>query len=223
MSLALFDLDNTLIAGDSDHAWGEFLIEEGLVDAESYRQANDQFYQNYVDGSLDINAYLRFALKPLTRFTFQQLNALHAQFFTRKIAPIMLPKAEKLIEKHRSSGDCLVIITATNSFITRPIARALKIEHLLASEGEIVDQRYTGEPEGVPCFQQGKVERINQWLQQQQQQSISDAYFYSDSVNDIPLLETVSHPVAVDPDDRLRKVAQERNWPIISLRQDQQE
>ncbi|SMF55065.1 HAD-superfamily subfamily IB hydrolase, TIGR01490 [Alteromonadaceae bacterium Bs31] len=217
MSLALFDLDNTLIAGDSDHLWGEFLIEQGLVDDKAYKRTNDQFYQDYVDGSLDIRAYLRFALEPLTRFTFPQLSALHERFFASRIAPIMLPKAAELIDRHRRLGDELVIITATNKFITAPIANKLGIAHLLASEGEIVNQRYTGEPVGIPCFKEGKVERLFQWIQEQQQ-SIEGSHFYSDSANDIPLLEAVSYPVAVDPDERLRSVAQERDWPVISLR-----
>jgi len=217
LTLAIFDLDNTLIAGDSDHAWGEFLIEQGLVDATAYRAANDQFYAEYVSGALDIQAYLRFALQPLSRFSADQLSALHKAFFNAKIQAMMLPKARELIESHRAQGHRLLIITATNRFITAPIAQSLGIEDLLASDGEMQAGRYTGEPEGIPCFQEGKVKRLTQWLEAENE-NLQGSYFYSDSVNDVPLLETVAHPCAVDPDDRLRDVALERNWPIISLR-----
>ncbi|WP_083607948.1 HAD family hydrolase [Teredinibacter haidensis] len=217
MSLAIFDLDNTLIAGDSDHAWGEFLIEQNIVDGEAFKQANDQFYQDYLNRTLDINAYLRFALQPLTRFSMTELCELHRIFFDQKITPILLPKAEALVTEHRQKGDRILVITATNRFITEPIAQALGIHELLASEGEVVNDRYTGEPTGTPCYQEGKVQRLNQWLEKEGE-SLSGSHFYSDSANDLPLLETVETPVAVDPDDKLRQVANERNWAIISLR-----
>ena len=217
MSLAIFDLDNTLIAGDSDHAWGEFIIAEGIVDGEAFKTANDKFYSDYQNGTLDIHAYLRFALAPLTRFSMAELGQLHQRFFERVIKPMMLPKAEALITEHREKGDRILVITATNRFVTEPIVQALGISEILASEGEIVGNRYTGEPAGIPCFQQGKVTRLNRWLEQQSA-SLEGSWFYSDSANDLPLLEVVDHPVAVDPDSRLRQTAIKRDWPIISLR-----
>lgn len=217
MSLAIFDLDNTLIAGDSDHLWGEFLIERQWVDPVEYRSQNDRFYRDYQNGSLDIHAYLAFALAPLRGFEPQELQSFHKEFMQQMIAPIMLPKAVALIEDHRSRGDTLLIITATNRFITEPIARELGIEHLLASEPEVVDGRYTGRATGIPCFQDGKVIRLHEWLKLTGA-ALEGSYFYSDSANDIPLLEAVSHPVAVDPDPRLQKYAEARAIPIISLR-----
>lgn len=217
MSLAIFDLDNTLIAGDSDHLWGEFLIEQGRVDADRYRERNDFFYREYQNGTLDIHAYLEFALAPLKGFAQEELNALHQMFMQHKIHPIMLPKAQELIERHRQQGDTLLIITATNRFVTAPIARLLGISHLLASEPEVSNGCYTGRAAGIPCFQEGKVTRLHAWLAESGQ-TLRTSYFYSDSANDIPLLKEVSHPVAVDPDPRLRAFALENQIPIISLR-----
>ncbi|TVZ40889.1 HAD superfamily hydrolase (TIGR01490 family) [Alteromonadaceae bacterium 2753L.S.0a.02] len=217
MSLAIFDLDNTLIGGDSDHAWGEFLVEEGIVDAETHSKANDQFYADYQNGSLDIHAYLEFALQPLAQFSMAQLAELHQRFFEQKIAPIWLPKAEALVTEHRHKGDRILVITATNRFITEPIVNAFGIHELLASDAEIVDNRYTGRPTGIPCFQEGKVARLQAWLGDTGE-TLDGSWFYSDSANDIPLLQHVSHPVVVDPDDRLRDYAISQGWPIISLR-----
>lgn len=217
MSLAIFDLDNTLIGGDSDHLWGEFLIEEGLVDAAAYRQQNDQFYQQYQQGTLDIYDYLAFALRPLTRFSETELVRMHDRFMTAKIHPILLPKADSLIREHRQQGDTLLIITATNRFITGPISRYLGIGNLLASDAEFIDGRYTGRTHGVPCFQGGKVTRLHQWLESSGE-ALGGSYFYSDSANDIPLLDLVDHPVAVDPDPRLARYAEQKGFPIISLR-----
>lgn len=217
MSLAIFDLDNTLIDGDSDHAWGEFLIDQGIVDAIHFKKANDQFYRDYQLGQLDIQAYLSFALTPLSRFSLAELNDLHAKFFTSKIQALILPKAEALITEHRQKGDRILVITATNSFVTRPIVSAFGIDDMLASEGEIVNGRYTGKCSGIPCYQEGKVQRLHDWLEIQHE-NLTGSYFYSDSVNDEPLLSTVDHPVAVDPDANLRRIANSRGWPIISLR-----
>ena len=217
MSLAIFDLDNTLIAGDSDHAWGEFLIEQGIVNAQSYKQANDLFYQQYQRGELDIYAYLSFALEPLTQFSLTQLKSLHQQFMKDKIDPLLLPKAFDLLKKHRNQGDYLLIITATNRFITGPIAERLGVDDILASEPEIVDGKYTGRISGTPCYQEGKVERLNQWFKNHDQ-DLKDSYFYSDSHNDIPLLEQVDHPVVVDADEQLLSHAKKRGWTSISLR-----
>lgn len=222
MSLAIFDLDNTLIAGDSDHLWGEFLIEQGRVDPTVYQAENDRFYRDYQNGGLDIHAYLAFALEPLRGFTPTELADMHQTFMALKIDPIWLPKAEALIEDHRRRGDTLLIITATNRFITEPIARKLGVPYLLASEPELVDGRYTGRATGTPCYQDGKVTRLREWLaltcESLAGEPLKNSYFYSDSANDIPLLEVVSHPIAVDPDPRLLAYAQNKNIPIISLR-----
>jgi len=217
VSLAIFDLDNTLIAGDSDHAWGEFLVEQQLVDGEAFARANDQFYTDYQRGQLDIDAYLAFALAPLTRFTPDQLSALHADFMATKITPLMLPKARALLQRHRQAGDFLLIITATNRFVTGPIGAALGVDDLLASEPEVIDGRYTGRVTGVPCYQAGKVTRLHHWLEQTGH-TLDDSYFYSDSHNDIPLLEEVTHPVAVDADAALSRHAETRGWQQITLR-----
>lgn len=217
MSLAIFDLDNTLLGGDSDHAWGEFLVRRGIVDAELYRTSNDRFYRQYQDGTLDIHAYLAFALEPLTRYDATELAALHADFMRSTIEPLRLRKADALLDEHRARGDWLLIITATNAFITRPIAAWLGVADILATEPEQRDGRYTGRVAGTPCFREGKVTRLHQWLEQNPF-DLADASFYSDSRNDLPLLELVGRPVAVDPDDALRATATERGWSIISLR-----
>ena len=217
MTLAIFDLDNTLIAGDSDNLWGLFVCEQGLVDGEGFAARNDHFYADYQSGSLDINAYLRFALGPLKGHSQGELDAWHRDFMTGKIEPIMLPKAAALISDHRERGHELLIITATNHFITRPIATALGVAELLACEAEIVDGLYTGEPCGVPSYHAGKVTRLYDWLDGRDT-TLEGAYFYSDSHNDLPLLELVDNPVAVDPDDKLLARARELGWPVISLR-----
>ncbi len=217
MTLAIFDLDNTLIGGDSDYLWGCFVCERHLVDARDFARQNEQFYEDYKSGSLDIDAYLRFALSPLVGQPPETLAAWHREFMASKIEPIMLPRAAELIESHRQRGHLLLIVTATNHFITRPIASALGVEELIACEGEIVDGRYTGEPRGVPSYHEGKVTRVNQWLAERDV-SLEGAYFYSDSHNDLPLLKLVDNPVAVDPDPTLLAHAESAGWPIISLR-----
>ena len=218
MVLAIFDLDNTLIAGDSDHSWGEFLIDQGMVDPDVFKQKNDQFYSDYQNGTLDIYAYQEFALSPIVGIPMEELTIMHQQFMRDFIGPMMLPKAQTLIADHASQGHTLLIITATNRFVTQPIADALNISNLLATEPEILEDRYTGKIVGTPCFQQGKVKRLNEWLTKTNTNS-DVSYFYSDSANDLPLLETVDYPIAVDPDERLEKIASEKKWPIISLRQ----
>lgn len=217
MSLAIFDLDNTLLSIDSDHAWGEFLLEQGAVDPIAYREANERFMADYNAGTLDMAAFLEMALKPLADNTPEQLSAWHQQFMASKIEPSILPKAEELLARHRTKGDTLLIITATNRFITAPIAERLGVDHLIAVNPEVKEGRYTGGVSGIPSYREGKVTRLNQWLEQQDI-SMDGAWFYSDSHNDLPLLEKVDHPVAVDPDDTLRKVAEERQWRIMSLR-----
>jgi HAD superfamily hydrolase (TIGR01490 family) len=217
VALAIFDLDNTLLAGDSDHSWGVFLVEKQLVDADVYRQANDKFYADYKNGTLDIRAYLQFSLAPLTRHSLVELEELHAEFMREHIEPLMLPKAEALLQHHRDQGDHLLIITATNGFVTRPIAKRLGVDDILATDPEVVDDRYTGNFVGEPCFQAGKITHLYAWLKHNQH-SLEGAYFYSDSINDLPLLEQVDHPVVVDADERLSAIARERNWKAISLR-----
>ncbi len=217
MALVIFDLDNTLIAGDSDNLWGQFLCERGIVDRDEFAPRNDQFYAAYQNGTLNIDAYLRFALSSLAGHPAATLKAWHQDFMTSKIAPIMLPAAAALIERHRQAGDELLVITATNRFVTEPIVRALGIRDLVACEGEVVDGRYTGEPQGIPSFGPGKVSRLEAWLEERDV-PFAGAWFYSDSHNDLPLLEKVDNPVAVDPDPTLLARAQREGWPIISLR-----
>lgn len=216
-TLAIFDLDNTLLNGDSDHAWGEFLCQKGVVDRAAYRVANDRFFQEYQAGTLDINEFLEFALKPLKDNDPQQLNDWHAEFMRDIVEPMMLPKAEDLLKTHRERGDLLMIITATNRFVTQPIAERLGVDTLLATEPEKVDGRYTGKISGTPCFKAGKVERLNAWLAKNGG-SLKGSSFYSDSINDLPLLEQVDHPVAVNPDKTLEAQANHRQWPILDLR-----
>ncbi len=218
MALALFDLDNTLLAGDSDYLWGEFLCDHGIVDRDHYEKENQRYYELYKQGKLDIHAFQAFSQQPLVDNDTEKMLALREGFVDEKIRPIMSPASFELIEKHRQQGDTLVIITATNSFVTRPIATAFDIEHLLATEPEVIDGRYTGKIAGIPCFQQGKVERLREWMQQHQM-SMQGSWFYSDSHNDLPLLKEVDHPVAVDPDDTLLDYARAQSWPIISLRE----
>ena len=217
MSLAIFDLDNTLLGGDSDYLWGQFLVEQGLVDGEYYERENQRFYDEYHAGVLDIHEFLEFVLRPLAEHPLAELVAWRARFLEEKIQPILLPKAVELLERHRTDGDTLLIITATNRFITAPIAERLGVSQLLATEPEFADGRYTGRPAGIPCFQHGKVERLDQWLEETGH-DLADSWFYSDSHNDLPLLGRVTHPVAVDPDTALAQHARECGWPIISLR-----
>ncbi len=219
-NLALFDLDNTLLAGDSDYSWSLFLIEQGLLDASSHRARNEQFYQDYKNGNLDIYKFLEFQLKPLSQHSVAFLDTLHLKFMQEVIRPMMTTKAQDLVNKHQAAGDLCLIITATNSFVTKPIAEAYGIKHLIGTDPEMIDGRYTGGVSGVPSFQAGKVIRINQWLADRQQQ-LSDfetSYFYSDSHNDLPLMKLVTNPVAVDADETLTEYAKAQHWPHISLR-----
>jgi HAD superfamily hydrolase (TIGR01490 family) len=215
--LALFDLDNTLLAGDSDHSWGDFICQRGLVDADEYQARNDAFYADYCAGKLDVVAYQNFSQAILGRTGMEQLAQWHREFMAEVIEPIILAKGEALLEEHREAGDQLVIITATNRFVTAPIAARLGVETLIATECGMQNGRYTGQIAGIPCYQQGKVVRLNEWLAQTGH-SLDGSYFYSDSRNDLPLLEVASQPVAVDPDEVLRATAIERGWPVISLR-----
>lgn len=217
MILALFDLDNTLLAGDSDFEWAQFLIDRGVLDREVYAARNQAFYDQYKAGTLDIHEFLDFQLKPLSRHPRQVLDTWHAEYMKERIAPMLRDSARALVERHRD--EVRVIITATNSFVTAPIARALGIEHLIATEPEIRNGEFTGGISGIPCFREGKVARLEDWLAARGQslKSILKSTFYSDSQNDLPLLERVSHPVAVDPDPSLRAHATAHGWPVISL------
>lgn len=217
MALAIFDLDNTLIAGDSDHAWGDFLVQKGVVNAETYKKTNDQFYQDYVEGNLDIYKYLRFALEPLAREPLAKLLIWRKEFIDKVITPIILNKGRALLAEHRKAGDYCLIITATNRFVTEPIAEDLGVDDLIATEPEMVENRYTGNLTGTPSYQHGKVVRLRSWLKGKQF-DLQEAWFYSDSHNDIPLLEIVGKPVAVDPDEKLTRHATRLNWKQISLR-----
>ena len=218
MDLVLFDLDNTLLAGDSDFEWGQFLIEAGVLDKEVYEAKNVAFYEQYKAGTLDIHEFLDFQLKPLSRYSRAQLEIWRERFIKNKIMPIMTEKAKALVAEH--SGSLMAIITATNSFVTRPIADAFGIEHLIATEPEIIDGEFTGKVSDVPCFREGKITRLNAWLAAQGKNlnSFEKSYFYSDSLNDLPLLSKVKYPVAVDPDPTLTVYAETYRWPIISLR-----
>ena len=217
MNLVLFDLDNTLLSGDSDFEWAQFLIEQGVLDREVYEARNNAFYEQYKDGTLDIHQFLDFQLKPLSRHPRRVLDAWHAEFMRKKILPIVRPRGRALIAQHRA--DLCAIVTATNSFVTAPIAREFGIAHLIATEPAHADGEFTGEVAGTPCFRDGKVEQLENWLAGRGQtlQSFAQSRFYSDSLNDLPLLSRVTHPVAVDPDDTLRAHAVRHGWPIISL------
>ncbi|MDF2447338.1 MAG: phosphoserine phosphatase [Moraxellaceae bacterium] len=217
MTLAIFDLDNTLLAGDSDHAWGEFLVERGHVDGAYYKAQNDRFYSDYCRGQLDIIAYSEFVFTVLAREPADTLADWHRDFMREKVTGMILPRGRELLRQHREQGHRLVIITATNRFITAPIARELGVTDLIATEPETRDGRYTGRVAGVPCYQHGKIERLQQWLAETGE-SVDGAWFYSDSRNDIPLLEYVTHPVAVDPDEPLRAHAASNGWAVLSLR-----
>ncbi len=222
MNLAIFDLDNTLIAGDSDYLWGQFLVDKKLVDGEVYERENQRFYDEYKAGTLDIFEFLQFSLAPLSQHSIDELNTLHKEFMQTRINSIWLPKAEALLEKHRKNNDYLLIITATNHFVTAPIAQKLGVDNIIATMPEKIDNHYTGKVSGIPCFQEGKVTRLEQWLEQKNQErrefNLQESYFYSDSFNDLPLLQKVGHPIAVDPDEKLRNYAQQQGWPVISLR-----
>ncbi len=217
MPLALFDLDNTLLAADSDYLWGVFLVEKNLVDKQVYDAANKRFYDEYKQGTLDIHEFLRFSLQPLTQHSIETLEALHREFMQTHIQQVMTEAGRQHIQKHKDCGDTIIIITATNRFITQPIADAFAADVLIATEPEIINGEYTGNVAGTPCFQSGKITRLEQWLQKNNQ-TMDESWFYSDSHNDLPLLEKVTFPVAVDPDDSLRDTAMKRGWMIKSFR-----
>lgn len=217
MDLTLFDLDNTLLAGDSDHMWGQFLVDSGVVDGAFYARENNRFYEQYKAGTLDAHAYQCFSLQPLVDNPPQRMRALRERFVDEHVRPAVARHTPALIEARRARGDRLAIITATNRFVTEPIAELLGIEHLIATDPEIVDGCFTGNIVATPCFQQGKVERLDTW-RQAQPELYGRTRFYSDSHNDLPLLRHVDDAVAVDPDPRLAAAAEAAGWPVISLR-----
>lgn len=220
MSLAIFDLDNTLIADDSDYLWGQFLVDQGIVDKNHYENANAKFYDDYKQGTLDIVEFLRFSLQPLADNDPEQLYQWRSQFIEEAIKPLMLTPAQQLIDKHKDRGDTLLVITATNRFVTEPIVRLYGIENLLATTPEFIDGRYTGGFNGIPCFREGKVKLLEAWLKDSSE-TMQGSWFYSDSHNDLPLLKLVDNPVAVDPDEKLTEFASAAGWPIITLRDGQ--
>jgi HAD superfamily hydrolase (TIGR01490 family) len=218
-ALALFDLDNTLLAGDSDYEWGQFLVDRGVLEREAYEAQNRAYYEQYVAGTLDIHEFLGFALRPLAEHEPADLRRWHGEFMAERIRPMIGAKARALVQGHQRSGDLCAIITATNSFVTGPIAREFGIEHLIATEPESKDGRFTGRVAGVPCFREGKIQRLDQWLAGRGKRlaDFAESTLYSDSHNDLPLLERVKRPVAVDPDEKLAAQAKRRGWALISL------
>jgi HAD superfamily hydrolase (TIGR01490 family) len=222
MELVLFDLDNTLLAGDSDVAWTQYLIEEGALDASTQTTRNLVFFEQYKAGTLDIHAFLDFQLAPLTRHPRAQLDAWHREYMTRHVRPMIRPAARALVEEHLRRGALTAIVTATNSFVTWPIAREFGIEHLIATIPAQENGAFTGKPRGLPAFQSGKIARVESWLESLglNFECFAQSWFYSDSHNDLPLLRRVTKPVAVDPDKTLRAVALEHGWEILSMRDD---
>ncbi len=218
MKLVLFDLDNTLLSGDSDFEWAQFLIGKDVLDREVYEARNLEFLEAYRAGTLDIHAFLDFQLKPLSRHPRAQLDEWHEEFMEKHILPIISQKARDLVGSHQD--DARAVVTATNSFVTWPIAREFGIEHLIATEPEEVDGEFSGRVHGIPAFREGKVERLREWLTEHglERDLFEETWFYSDSLNDLPLLSIVGHPVAVDPDETLKEHALEQGWPVISLR-----
>ena len=218
MSLAIFDLDNTLIGGDSDYLWGEFLCDEGIIsDRQSFEKKNDYFYQQYELGSLDIYAWAEFSFEILSHYSINELEAFHLKFMAQKIEPIFLQKAQDCINSHKENGDTVLVITASNTFVTAPIVKRYGINHLLATEPEIVSGRYTGKVSGIPCFKSGKIENLMPWLERNGE-SLKDSTFYSDSHNDLPLLETGRQSSGVNADKILAKIAQTKGWDILNWR-----
>jgi HAD superfamily hydrolase (TIGR01490 family) len=220
VTLCLFDLDHTLLAGDSDYEWGQFLVDRGVLAREEYEAQNAAFFEQYKAGTLDIHEYLGFALRPLAAHAPGDLARWHAEFMRDRILPMITPRARALVRQHLEAGELCAVVTATNSFVTAPIARELGIPHLIATEPESVNGRFTGRVAGTPCFREGKIRRVEEWLAGlgRRLQDYAASTFYSDSHNALPLLERVRRPVAVDPDPQLAAEAARRGWPVISLR-----
>ncbi|HEX8989513.1 MAG TPA: HAD family hydrolase [Rhodocyclaceae bacterium] len=220
MKLVLFDLDNTLLAGDSDFEWAQFLISKGVLDREVHEARNLEFYEHYKAGTLDIHAFLDFQLAPLARHEREELDAWREEFVATRIRPIIGAPARALVQRHLDDDALVAIVTATNSFVTGPIAREFGIPHLVATVPAWDGERFTGKARGTPAFKEGKIERVEAWLESLGWWwgSFEDSWFYSDSHNDLPLMAKVANPVAVDPDDTLRRHAMQAGWHIISLR-----
>lgn len=217
--LALFDLDCTLLPIDSDYEWARFLVRLGVVDGAEYERRNDVFFRQYQDGTLDIGEFLAFQLAPLAAHPVEALDRWRARFVDEVVRPTVTPAARALVDSHRDRGDLCAIVTATNEYITRPIAHEFGIEHLIATAVESVQGRFTGRPLGTPSFREGKVQRTGEWLASlgRSWNAFPRSFFYSDSVNDVPLLERVSDPVATNPDARLTALATDRGWRIVRL------
>lgn len=218
MNIALFDLDNTLIKGDSDYEWGNFLVEHNYVDKKSYKKKNDYFFEQYKKGILCPKEFAKFSYEILKRYDYENLLIMRKIFFNEKIKPLVLPKAQALIKKHRDNKDIIAIVTSTNSFISKISAEFFNINHLLASEPEFINNKFTGNLVGEPCYQDGKLSKVKKWIKDNKFKNSKDIYFYTDSHNDLKLLEFSTVPVAVDPDNILKKISVENNWDIISLR-----
>ena len=220
MNLALFDLDNTLLSGDSDFEWAQFLIGKGVLDREVHEARNVEFFEQYKAGTLNIHAFLDFQLAPLSRHSRDELDAWHREFMSTRIRPLIGAAARELVAGHANAGDLLAIVTATNGFVTGPIAREFNVPHLIATVAAQEGGRFTGRPRGMPSFREGKIQRVEAWLESLGLWlgSFEQSWFYSDSHNDLPLLEKVTHPVAVDADAKLAQVATRRGWSQISLR-----
>ena len=220
MNLTLFDLDNTLLACDSDYEWGQFLVDRGVLDRAEYEAQNAAFYEQYKTGTLDIHEFLGFALRPLAEHAPEDLARWHAEFMAARIRPAIGAASRALVRGHLEAGDLCAVVTATNSFVTGPIAREFGVAHLVATEPERAAGRFTGRAAGTACFREGKIARVDAWLASEGHAlaDFAQSSFYSDSHNDLPLLERVSRPVAVDPDHRLAAEAARRGWPVISLR-----
>jgi len=219
LELTLFDLDNTLLSGDSDYEWAQFLAERGVLEHAEYEAKNDRFFRQYKEGRLDIHEFLEFQLAPLARYPREKLDEWHGEFMRIRIEPMIRAKGMGLVQRHLRDNHLCAIVTSTNAFIAAPIARAFGVDQLLATELEVKDGRFTGKPSGTPCFREGKITRVEEWLADQGRilASFTAIWFYSDSQNDLPLLEYVTHPVVVDPDEILRQEAVKRGWQIISL------
>ncbi len=220
MNLTLFDLDNTLLAGDSDYEWGQFLVDRGVLDRQTYEAQNAAYYEQYKAGTLDIHEYLGFALRPLAEHSAADLDRWHAEFMRTRILPMIPEAARRLVRSHLDAGELCAIVTATNRFVTAPIAREFGVTHLIATEPESADGRFTGRVLGTPCFREGKIKRVDEWLAAlgARIEGFATSTFYSDSHNDLPLLARVTRPVAVDPDAQLQAEAKSRGWRVISLR-----
>ncbi|MDO6460431.1 HAD family hydrolase [Granulosicoccaceae sp. 1_MG-2023] len=216
MALALFDLDHTLVSTDTPTLWFDFLIERELLDPAQIRPQIARFTADYNAGTLDYADYIRFELQNLAGFEMNELLALRETFRCERLRGYISQKARDLLQKHREQGDTLVIITATNAFIAEAAAHELGVPHLLATEGQITGQSFTGEPLGILCFREGKIAKLQEWLDGREE-NLDGSYFYSDSRNDIPLLEAATHPVAVNPDETLAALAAQRGWPVLDL------